>query len=105
MESLSSYLVFGALVVVVILLVWALILINQERHRKVTARSRLANLRKKVEEMPEATEEDREKKELLHRELYLEYFDNILGEIEKIQIQLSKKTQDAKKSKKESKKK
>ncbi len=100
MESLSSYLVFGALVVVVILLVWALILINQERHRKVTARSRLAVLRKKVEELPEATEEEKEKKETLHRELYLEYFDNILGEIEKIQNQLSKKVQESKKAKK-----
>ena len=103
MDEFISYFSLVALILVLILLTWAIILMYQERTRKVTARSRLAGLRKKVEALPEETEEEKTKKTLLHRELYLEYLDNILGEIEKVQTGLSglvKKSQESKKKKK-----
>jgi hypothetical protein len=59
----------------------------------------LAELRKKVETLPEGTDDERVKKEQLHRELCLEYLDNILGEIEKMQAGLARKAQDSKKGK------
>ena len=98
-----SYFSSITLIVVVILLAWSLILTYKERARKTTSRSRLAKLRRKVEALPEETDEERSAKETLHRELYLEYFDNILGEIEKMQATLAKKTQDSRKAKGKSK--
>jgi hypothetical protein len=71
----------------------------EQRSRKTTARSRLAKLREKVESFPESTEEEKTKKESLHKELNFEYLDNILGEIEKVHVVLGKKTQEAKKRK------
>lgn len=100
MDSAVSYFSSAALVLVIILLIWSLILAYKERSRKVTARSRLAELKKKVEALPEATDDEKVRKELMHRELYLEYFDNILGEIEKVQVNLAKRSQADKKSKK-----
>jgi hypothetical protein len=70
-----------------------------QRTRKLTARSRLAQLRKKIEELPEATDEEKGKKEILKKELNFEYLDNILGEIEKMQVTLAKKSKEAAKSK------
>jgi hypothetical protein len=99
MDNAVSYFSSAALVLVIILLIWSLILAYNERSRKITARSRLAELRKKVEALPETTDDEKLRKELLHRELYLEYFDNILGEIEKVQVNLAKKSQADKKSK------
>jgi hypothetical protein len=100
MESFISYFSLVALILVLILLTWALILMYQERTRKHSARSRLAELRKKVEALPEETDEEKTKKNILHRELHLEYLDNILGEIEKVQTSLAKNTQEVKKTKK-----
>ncbi len=99
MEEFISYFSLFALILVLILLTWAIILMYQERTRKVTARSRLAELRKKIEALPEGTDEERDKKAALHRELHLEYLDNILGAVEKVQSGLTKKTQDSRKSK------
>lgn len=96
MEQFISYFSLVALILVLVLLTWAIILMYNEKTRKVTSRSRLAELKKKVEALPEDTENDKIKKELLHRELYLEYLDNILGELEKIQNNLAKKAQEAK---------
>lgn len=103
MEELISHISLAALILVLILLTWAIILIYKERTRKVTSRSRLAELKKKVEALPEETDEEKIKKDLMHRELYLEYFDNILGELEKIQNNLAKKAEGAKKAKKKQK--
>ena len=99
MQEFVSYFSLVALILVLILLTWAIILMYDQRARKLTARSRLAQLRKKIEDLPETTDEDKEKKGLLHKELNYEYFDNILGEIEKIQVTLAKKTKEAGKSK------
>jgi uncharacterized protein YoxC len=104
MEVFISYFSMVALILVLILLTWAIILMYQERTRKATARSRLAELRKKVEALPEETDEEKTRKNQLHRELNLEYLDNILGEIEKIQASIAKKAQEAKKSKSRKKK-
>ncbi len=99
MEDFISYFSLVALILVLILLTWAIILMYIDRTRKVTARSRLAELRKKVEALPEETDEEKLKKNQLHRELNLEYLDNILGEIEKIQVSLAKKALEDKKNK------
>ncbi len=98
MEEFISYFSLVALILVLILLTWAIILMYDQRSRKLTARSRLAQLRKKVEELPETTDEEKTKKELLHKELNFEYLDNILGEIEKIQGTLAKKSKENAKS-------
>ena len=100
MDNAVSYFSSAALVLVIILLVWSLILAYKEKSRKVTARSRLADLKKKVEALPDTTDDEKTRKELMHRELYLEYFDNILGEIEKAQLNLAKLSKSDKKSKK-----
>jgi hypothetical protein len=106
METFISYFSMIALILVLIMLTWAIILMYEQRRRKVTSRSRLAELRKKIESLPEDSEEDKTKKEQYRRELYLEYFDNILGEIEKVhgsiakvQAGLAKKTEARKKGK------
>jgi hypothetical protein len=90
METFISYFSMIALILVLIMLTWAIILMYEQRRRKVTSRSRLAELRKKVEALPEDSEDNRTKKEQYRRELYLEYFDNILGEIEKVQGSIAK---------------
>jgi hypothetical protein len=90
METFISYFSLVALILVLILLTWAIILMYEQRSRKMTSRSRLADLRKKVEALPEESDDDKDKKDQYRRELYLEYFDNILGEIEKVQGTLSK---------------
>jgi hypothetical protein len=99
MDAFISYFSLVALILVLILLTWAIILMYQERTRRVTARSRLAELRKKVEALPEETDDEKSKKMMLHRELYLEYLDSILGEVEKVRVGLTKKARGAKRSK------
>lgn len=91
MEELISYLSFIALILVVILLIWSLILTRRERVKKVTARSRLARLRGKIDALPDNTDEDRLKKESLYRELTVEYLDNILGGVEQLRAGPSEK--------------
>jgi hypothetical protein len=98
MEEFISYFSLVALILVLILLTWAIILMYDQRARKVTSRSRLAELRKKIEALPESTDEEKNKKGLLEKELKLEYLDNILGELEKVQAAISKKTLEVKKS-------
>jgi uncharacterized protein HemX len=98
MEEFVSYFSLVALILVLILLTWAIILMYEQRARKLTARSRLAQLRKKIEELPESTDEEKTRKELLHKELNFEYLENILGEIEKVQVTLAKKSKEAGKS-------
>jgi hypothetical protein len=84
MDNLISYLSFAALILVIILLVWSLILTHREKAKKVTARSRLSRLKSKVDALPERSDEDRQKKDQLFRELILEYLDSILGEVERV---------------------
>jgi hypothetical protein len=69
----------------------------EQKTRKTTARSRLAELRKKIDALPEATDVEKVKKEALYKELHLEYLDNILGEMERMQAGLAKR--EGKKSK------
>ena len=71
MDNLVNYLSFAALILVVILLVWSLMLTHRERTRKLTIRGRLANLRKKIEALPDDTDENKAKKETFYRELTL----------------------------------
>lgn len=103
MENLISYLSFIALVLVVILLIWSLILTRRERAKKVTAKSRLARLRNKIEALPEDTDEERLKKNSLYRELTVEYLDNILGGVEKLSARPSEKKEPRKKKTKKKK--
>jgi hypothetical protein len=98
MEEFISYFSMFALILVLILLTWAIILMYEQKSRKVTARSRLAELRKKIDALPESTDEEKTKKKLLQKELNLEYLDNILGEIEKLQVSMSKKSKEPKRS-------
>jgi len=104
MEEFVSYFSLVALILVLILLTWAIILMYEQRTRKITSRSRLAELRKKVESLPDSTDEEKSKKEDFHKELNFEYLDNILGEVEKIQVSLARRSQDARKSKARNKK-
>ncbi len=103
MENLISYLSFVALILVVILLIWSLILTRRERAKKVTAKSRLARLRSKIETLPEDTDEERLKKDSLYRELTVEYLDNILGGVEKLSARPSEKKEPRKKKTKKKK--
>jgi hypothetical protein len=96
MESFISYFSLIALILVLILLTWAIVLMYNERSRKFTARTRLSEFKKKIEAMPDESDEDKVKKELLHRELSMEYLDSILAAIEKVQATLAKKSQEAK---------
>jgi hypothetical protein len=97
MEKFISYFSLVALILVLILLTWAVILMYEQKTRKTTARSRLAELRKKIDALPEATDVEKVKKEALYKELHLEYLDNILGEMERMQAGLAKR--EGKKSK------
>jgi hypothetical protein len=86
MDDLISYVSLFALILVVILLVWSLILTHREKARKMTVRGRLAALRKKIDSLPDNTEEDKSRKKALYDELTLEYLENILGGIEQLKI-------------------
>jgi len=105
-----SYISFIGIVLVVILVIWSLVLNYQERRKgKLPKRSKLSQLRKKIDSLPEKTDEDRIKKEALYRELSLELLENIYGELEDIKVAISKKdkkeTSAGKKSKKKTRKK
>ncbi len=65
----------------------------------MTIRGRLANLRKKIEALPDDTDENKAKKETLYRELTLEYLENILGEVERLKPAKAAKSEKDKKSK------
>jgi hypothetical protein len=105
-----SYITFFAILVVVILLIWSLVLTYKDKKtRTMSAARRLSQLRRKVEALPEKTDEERAKKDALFRELSFEYFENILGGIDSIKNppaknKQNKKDKKAKKSKKSSKK-
>jgi hypothetical protein len=105
-----SYITFFAILVVVIILIWSLVLTYKDKKtRTMSAARRLSQLRRKVEALPEKTDEERAKKDALFRELSFEYFENILGGIDSIKNpsvknKQNKKDKKAKKSKKSSKK-
>jgi len=87
-----SYISFIGIILVVILVIWSLVLNYQERKKgKLPKRSRLSQLRKKIDALPEKTDEDMAKKEKLYRELSLELLENIYGELEDIKTAISKK--------------
>lgn len=100
MDNLVNYLSFFALILVVILLAWSLMLTHREKVRKSTLRGRLANLRKKIEALPDDTDENKTKKETLYRELSLEYLENILGEVEGLKAAKAAKSEKPKQDKK-----
>ena len=105
MDNLINYLSFIALVLVVILLIWSLLLTHREKTRKLTIRGRLASLRKKIEALPDNTDENKSKKETLYRELTLEYLENIMGEVEQLKSAKAEKTKLEKKARSKSQKK
>lgn len=100
MDNTINYLSFIALIIVVILLAWSLLLARRERTRKITARGRLADLRNKIDSLPDGSDEARAKKETLYRELTLEYLGSILGEIEQLRSRKTEKPRGEKKQKK-----
>ncbi len=90
MEQAITYISFIAIIIVVILLIWTLILNYQERKsRNVTLRNRLAQLRRKIDSLPHGSEDDKIKKDNLYRELFFEYFEHILANIEDLRKSLS----------------
>ena len=92
MSGAISYFTFFAILVVVILLIWSLVLTYKDKKaRSVSAAKRLAQLRKKIEALPEKTDEERAKKDALFRELSFEYFENILSGVDSIKTSASKK--------------
>jgi hypothetical protein len=100
MSDIISYISFFAILIVVILLIWSLVLTYKDkRTRSITAARRLSQLRRKIEALPEKTDEERAKKEALFRELSFEYFENILAGIDSVKSSASKK-QEKKKEKK-----
>jgi type VI protein secretion system component VasK len=93
MSDLMSNISFFAILLVVVLLVWSLVLTYKDkRARMVSAAKRLTQLRKKIEALPEKTDEERAKKDALFRELSFEYFENILNGIDSIKTLSSKKS-------------
>ena len=87
-----SYFTFAAIVIVVVLLIWSLVLTYKDKKAKsVSAAKRLAQLRRKIEALPEKTDEEKSKKDALFRELSFEYFENILGSIDTLKISTAKK--------------
>lgn len=100
-----SYVSLFAILLVVVLLVWSLVLTYKDKRRRtVTAAKRLAQLRRKIEALPEKTDEEKARKDALFRELSFEYFENILGGIDSIKDTSTKKPE-KKKEKKTAKKK
>lgn len=92
MNDLVSYISLFAILLVVILLIWSLVLTYKDKRRRtITAAKRLAQLRRKIEALPENTDEEKAKKDALFRELSFEYFENILGGIDSIKSSSTKK--------------
>jgi flagellar biosynthesis/type III secretory pathway M-ring protein FliF/YscJ len=105
MDDMVSYVSLFAILLVVVLLVWSLVLTYKDKRRRtVTAAKRLAQLRRKIEALPEKTDEEKARKDALFRELSFEYFENILGGIDSIKSTSAKKPE-KKKEKKSTKKK
>lgn len=104
MDDTVSYISLFAILLVVVLLIWSLVLTYKDKKRRtVTAAKRLAQLRRKIEALPEKTDEEKAKKDALFRELSFEYFENILGGIDSIKSTSSKKTDKKTEKKKEKK--
>ena len=59
----------------------------------MSAVKRLLQLRKKIEALPEKTDEEKAKKDALFRELSFEYFENILAGIDSIKTAPSAKSE------------
>jgi len=92
MNGIISYASFFAILLVVILLIWSLVLTYKDKKaRTISAAVRLSQLRRKVEALPEKTEEEKAKKDALFRELTLEYFENILSGIDSIKTSAAQK--------------
>jgi flagellar biosynthesis/type III secretory pathway M-ring protein FliF/YscJ len=105
MNEMVEYISLFAILLVVVLLIWSLVLTYKDnRRRKVTAARRLAELRRKIEALPEKTDEDKARKDALFRELSFEYFENILGGIDSIKSSAADKSKKEKKPKKPKKK-
>jgi hypothetical protein len=109
MSDAISYISFFAIILVVILLIWSLVLTYKDKKaRSASAARRLGQLRKKIEALPEKTDEDKAKKDALFRELSFEYFENILNGIDSMKSahpknpdkKAEKKTKKAKKTRK-----
>ncbi len=110
MSEMISYISFFAILFVVILLIWSLALTYKDKKaRSLSAAKRLSQLRRKIENLPEKTDEEKTKKDALFRELSFEYFENILAGIDSVKISAAKKPEKKKdkkpkKAKKSSKK-
>jgi len=105
MNDIVEYISLFAILLVVILLIWSLVLTYKDKRRRtVTAARRLAQLRRKIEALPEKTDEEKAKKDALFRELSFEYFENILGGIDSIKNSAADKSKKEKKQKKPKKK-
>jgi hypothetical protein len=103
MNDMISYISFFAILLVVILLIWSLVLTYKDKKARTrSAAKRLSQLRRKVESLPEKTEEEKAKKDALFRELSFEYFENILTGIDSLKTSATKKP--VKKADKKSKK-
>lgn len=95
-----SYVSLFAILLVVVLLIWSLVLTYKDKKRRtVTAAKRLAQLRRKIEALPEKTDEEKARKEAMFRELSFEYFENILGGIDTIKGSTEKKPEKKKEKK------
>ena len=100
-----SYISFAAIIIVVILLIWTLVLNYQDRKRgRLPRRKRLSDLRKRIDALPEKTEEDRTKKDSMYRELSLELLEGIYTELDDIKSTINKKSNTDKKPTKAKKK-
>lgn len=95
-----SYVSLFAILLVVVLLIWSLVLTYKDKKRRtVTAAKRLAQLRRKIEALPEKTDEEKSRKNAMFRELSFEYFENILGGIDTIKGSTEKKPEKKKEKK------
>lgn len=105
MNEIVEYISLFAILLVVVLLIWSLVLTYKDKRRRtVTVAKRLAQLRRKIEALPEKTDEEKARKDTLFRELSFEYFENILGGIDSIKSSATDKSKKEKKPKKPKKK-
>ncbi len=101
MNGAISYISLFAILLVVALLIWSLVLTYQDKKsRKLSAGKKLSQLRKKIDSLPEKTDEEKSKKDALYKELSFEYFENILGAIESMKTSSDKKPKKSKKPEK-----
>ncbi len=94
MSDMISYISFFAILLVVILLIWSLVLTYKDKKaRTMSAAKRLSQLRRKIEALPEKTDEEKAKKDALFRELSFEYYENILAGVDSIKTAASGKSE------------